>query len=261
MAIKMVRVAFIHPDLGIGGAERLIVDAALALKSAKHSVEIFTAHHDPGHCFGETRDGTLSVNCVGDWLPRHFFQKGYALFAYLRMIYVAFYLVFFSKMTFDVIVCDQVSACIPVLKWGRAKIIFYCHFPDRLLAKRTSWLKKAYRKPIDWLEEKTTGQADKVLVNSNFTAGMFRSAFRSLSNVKPCVLYPSLNFSSFDCAPLELSGVISETATTVFLSINRYERKKNLVLAVEALARLLQILEDEGKPRDRVQPLFQGLFN
>ena len=43
----MVRVAFIHPDLGIGGAERLIVDVALALKSRGHSIHMFTSHHDP----------------------------------------------------------------------------------------------------------------------------------------------------------------------------------------------------------------------
>ena len=29
----MVRVVFLHPDLGIGGAERLIVDCSLALQS------------------------------------------------------------------------------------------------------------------------------------------------------------------------------------------------------------------------------------
>lgn len=257
----MVRVAFIHPDLGIGGAERLIVDAALALTSRGHSVEIFTAHHDPGHCFRETSDGSLSVHCAGDWLPRHFCHKGYALFAYLRIIYVAFHLVFFSKIKFDVVICDQVSACIPVLKWGGAKIIFYCHFPDQLLTKRTTWLKKVYRRPIDWLEEKTTGQADVVLVNSNFTTGVFRSTFTSLNSVDPSVLYPSLNFSAFDCTPIELSGVISETATTVFLSINRYERKKNLTLAVEAFAKLLQSLDLEGEQRDKVQLIMAGGYD
>ena len=29
---------------------------------------------------------------------------------------------------------DQVSCCLPVLRWfGSAKIVFYCHFPDQLL--------------------------------------------------------------------------------------------------------------------------------
>lgn len=58
-----MRVIFIHPDLGIGGAERLVIDAALALKAKGHSVQFVTAHHDQDHCFTETKDGTLDV-CV-----------------------------------------------------------------------------------------------------------------------------------------------------------------------------------------------------
>ena len=234
-----VRVAFVHPDLGIGGAERLVVDAALALKSRGHTVRMFTAHHDPRHCFKETADGTLGVICRGDWLPRHICWKGYALWAYLRMIYLALYIVFFSKMKFDVIICDQVSACIPILRWSRSKILFYCHFPDQLLTTRKSWAKKLYRWPIDALEEYTTGKADEVLVNSNFTSQVFHSTFMSLAHVQPTILYPSLNFAAFDQPPSELENVIPPQAKTIFLSINRYERKKNLPLAIKAFAQLV----------------------
>lgn len=165
----MVHVAFLHPDLGIGGAERAVVDAALALKSRGHTVEFVTAHHDPSHCFMETKDGTFKVTAVGDWLPRSILGRCYALCAYVRMIYAATYLVFFSDIEFDIVFCDQISACVPILKLSQAKILFYCHFPDMLLTQRQSTLKKLYRAPIDWLEEKTTGMAHVILVNSNFT--------------------------------------------------------------------------------------------
>lgn len=153
----MVVVAFIHPDLGIGGAERLVVDAALALKTRGHTVHIFTAHHDSSHCFQETKDGTITVTSKGDWLPRNLFGYFYALFAYIRVIYVALYLVLFSKFQADVVFCDQVSACIPVLKLSKAKVLFYCHFPDQLLTKRQSLAKALYRAPLDFFEEKSTG--------------------------------------------------------------------------------------------------------
>jgi hypothetical protein len=55
---RPLRIAFLHPDLGIGGAERLVVDAALALQQCGHEVSFYTAHHDKAHCFPETRDGT-----------------------------------------------------------------------------------------------------------------------------------------------------------------------------------------------------------
>lgn len=53
--VGKLRVAFLHPDLGIGGAERLVVDAAMAMKARGHDVHFFTPHHDPKHCFPETR--------------------------------------------------------------------------------------------------------------------------------------------------------------------------------------------------------------
>jgi alpha-1,3/alpha-1,6-mannosyltransferase len=50
-------IVFLHPDLGIGGAERLVVDAAVGLQKRGHRVVIFTSHCDPAHCFDEARDG------------------------------------------------------------------------------------------------------------------------------------------------------------------------------------------------------------
>ncbi|KAL3869851.1 hypothetical protein ACJMK2_042480 [Sinanodonta woodiana] len=232
----MVQIVFLHPDLGIGGAERAMIDAALALKSKGHSVQFVTAHHDPSHCFQETKDGTLTVTSVGDWLPRSLFGRFYALFAYIRMIYAAIYLVFFSYIQYQLVICDQISACIPVLKLSKAKIIFYCHFPDMLLTKRESFFKRLYRTPIDWLEEKTTGMAHTVLVNSQFTGQVFRETFTSLTHMKPSILYPIPDFSSFK-KPIDppTEDLIPSKQDAIFLSINRYERKKNLGLAIQAL--------------------------
>ena len=49
-----MRIAFLHPDLGIGGAERLVVDAAVALQQKGHDVKMFTNHYDSSHSFKET---------------------------------------------------------------------------------------------------------------------------------------------------------------------------------------------------------------
>ena len=58
MSVSPKTIVFFHPDLGIGGAERLIIDAAVGLKALGHTVVIFTSHCDPSHCFDEARDGT-----------------------------------------------------------------------------------------------------------------------------------------------------------------------------------------------------------
>ncbi|XP_059473281.1 alpha-1,3/1,6-mannosyltransferase ALG2 [Neocloeon triangulifer] len=246
----MVKVIFLHPDLGIGGAERLVVDAGLALKLKGHQVHFVTSHHDPSHCFSETRDGTLDVTVAGDWLPRSVFGFLFALCAYLRMIFAALYLVFFSNLEPDVVFCDQVSVCVPVLKtFSKAKVLFYCHFPDQLLSKPGGHLKQMYRAPLNWLEETTTGQADVVLVNSKFTSDVFARTFPRLAGITPKVLYPSLNTKFFDTEVAlileEVTGVTLPDDAVVFLSINRYERKKNLGLAILALAHLRKVLDED----------------
>lgn len=55
-------VVFLHPDLGIGGAERLVVDAAVGLQDRGYKVVVFTSHCDPKHCFDEARDGKSSIS-------------------------------------------------------------------------------------------------------------------------------------------------------------------------------------------------------
>ena len=252
------KVAFVHPDLGIGGAERLVVDAAVALVERGHDVQLFTAHHDPGHCFPETRNGTLRVVSRGDFLPRHIFGRFHALFAYLRMIYAALYLTLCSDFAPNVIICDQISACIPFLKWtSRAKIVFYCHFPDQLLTQRKSLMKRLYRKPIDYFEEKTTGMADVILVNSQFTSGIFTHTFKSLRHLKPDILYPSLNTALVDKG-LKVAEEISQDESHEFriLSINRFERKKNLTLALETLAMIRKM-----NPKWKIKLIMAGGFD
>ncbi|CAG0881153.1 unnamed protein product [Darwinula stevensoni] len=242
----MVNVIFLHPDLGIGGAERLVVDAALALQSRGHVVRFITNHHDRDHCFRETYDGTLGVVVVGDWLPRSIFGRCQALCAYIRMIYAALYLILFSGINYEVVFCDQISACIPLFKLSNTRVIFYCHFPDQLLSQRSSTLKMIYRAPLDFLEGWSTGLADLIFVNSNFTASVFHDTFKNLKNVKPQVLYPSLHPATFDLNLSEsIQSIIPSETRHLFLSINRFERKKNLALALHALREIKDILNPE----------------
>lgn len=68
MEEKKQHVVFFHPDLGIGGAERLLIDAAVGLQNRGHKVTVFTSYCDPNHCFDEARDGKQIPYC-GTLLP------------------------------------------------------------------------------------------------------------------------------------------------------------------------------------------------
>nr|XP_048321392.1 alpha-1,3/1,6-mannosyltransferase ALG2-like isoform X1 [Ziziphus jujuba var. spinosa]XP_048321393.1 alpha-1,3/1,6-mannosyltransferase ALG2-like isoform X1 [Ziziphus jujuba var. spinosa] len=181
--------------------------------------------------------GTFPVTVYGAFLPRHIFYCLHALCAYLWCLYVALcVLVMWSS--FDVILADQVSIVIPLVKLKKsAKVLFYCHFPDLLLAQHTTFLRRIYRKPIDFIEEMTTGMADLILVNSKFTASTFASTFKHLDaqGIRPAVLYPAVNVDQFD---------EPSSSKLKFLSINRFERKKNINLAISAFSMLYTLEGD-----------------
>lgn len=217
-----LRIGFIHPDLGIGGAERLVVDAAVSLQQRGHEVVVFTSRHDPARCFEETRDGkslfleaghvsladhggdsyltgTLKVHVLGNSIfPRNFMNSFNIIFASLRQLHLTILLILsiyapfripqVSPLApldrFDVFIVDQLSVCVPILRWiTKSRVVFYCHFPDKLLSggweitsdkvgrakmvpgdersqrrRAPGLLKRLYRWPFDKLEEITTGE-------------------------------------------------------------------------------------------------------
>eukprot|EP00897_Mesotaenium_endlicherianum_P006045 jgi/Mesen1/5469/ME000273S04704 len=269
---KKLRIAICHPDLGLGGAERLIVDAAAELAARGHEVRVFTAHHDPARCFQETVDGSFPVNVYGDFLPRHVLYRLHAVCAYVRCMFVALCMLL-CWPAFDVVIADQVSAVIPILRLRpRTKILFYCHFPDMLLAERASGLRRAYRAPIDWLEETTTGTRALPgplclrLLPGNGSLGTALGPGASLArrHVEPSVLYPAVQIrhveppgaatsatlhsllggkSGGDIGPSAALEGLGGDARGLFLSINRFERKKNIQLAILAFVATLRRLE------------------
>ena len=61
-------------------------------------------------------------------------------------------------------------------------MLFYCHFPDKLLAtNRSSGLMRFYRFFLDFAEEFTTGMATQIVVNSQFTQRIFEESFPMIS--------------------------------------------------------------------------------
>ncbi|KAL2821474.1 hypothetical protein BJX63DRAFT_217371 [Aspergillus granulosus] len=244
-------VTIIHPDLGIGGAERLIIDVALALQKNGHKVTIYTSHRDKSHCFEEARDGTLDVKVRGNTVfPVHIRGRFHVLFAVLRQVHLTWSLLGELAQAKagereEVFIVDQVPACVPLLKVfgprqhqgkGKQRILFYCHFPDQLLARREegssllTTVKTLYRYPFDWFEGWAMSASDRVVANSRFTRGVVRETFggEKLGDVR--VVYPCV-----DTAQKAGEGESSLwNGKKILLSVNRFERKKDLALAIRA---------------------------
>lgn len=293
----MPNITIIHPDLGIGGAERLIVDAALVLQSRGYKVTIYTSHHDPAHCFDETRDGQLDVRVRGNTLfPPHVLGRGHVLMAVLRQLHLVFAVLGELAAASagrvsagdndndsdsdsdgddegegkpeEVFIVDQLAACVPVLKTlgegyspSRQRILFYCHFPDQLLARRDEGsgllrlAKGVYRVPFDWLEGWAVRAADGVVANSTFTRRVVREVLGDMGDVN--VVYPAVDVGP--ASGPEGSGDGNREAEAIWdrkivLSVNRFERKKGIDLAIRAYHGL-------GGERTGRRLVIAGMFN
>lgn len=239
-------IAFLHPDLGIGGAERLVVDAAVGLQKRGHKVTVLTSHCDRRHCFQEARDGTLDVRVRGNTVvPASIRGRLAVLCAILRQVHLILHAVFVSgelspgggdddAAAPDAVFVDQVSAGLPLLRWllPSVPILFYCHFPDLLLAHgRARWWKRLYRRPFDALEAWGLSFADAIVVNSAFTRGVVASTWPELAATRDIkVVYP--------CIDTTVADEDGAKRNRMVLSINRFERKKNIGLAIRAFAGL-----------------------
>ncbi|CAF1914259.1 unnamed protein product, partial [Brassica napus] len=63
--------------------------------------------------------GIFQVTVYGSFLPRHIFYRLHAMCAYLRCLFVAL-CVLLGWSSFDVVLADQVSVVVPLLKLKRS---------------------------------------------------------------------------------------------------------------------------------------------
>ncbi|KAL4262179.1 Alpha-1,3/1,6-mannosyltransferase ALG2 [Pleurotus pulmonarius] len=198
------------PDLGIGGAQRLVVDAALGLQKPWSP---------------QTRDGTLHIRHVVPSFPRSIRVKFHILFAHARQLHLTLHLLLRGGPSYDIYFVAQLST----QTLGQRRI-------------RRGQVRKDERGDSEtsisnWVEELTT---NIILANSRFgTSQVFPTYFRSVPRV-PRVVYPGINISAYEtavdlCDP-DIVRILSDRPT--LLSLNRFEKKKNVALALAAFAQM-----------------------
>ena len=273
-----LRVVFIHLDWGIGGAEQLMLQLCTATKqmeSSSNSIDmhLVTSYCHPEHCFellkrpSTNSDQTNHNNnnyyqylkIYGAWIPSHIlFSKGKALMSTLRLLYIAFRVIHHPVMSnADLIVLDVLPTPLWIFHYfcPKASLLFYCHFPDQLLTRTAvgthpppaSFVRKliqGYRTLLNTLEEQCMIYADTITVNSKFTQHTVRETFTSLSSIDLPILYPALEI------PPDTSSIqYGSKRTNLIVSLNRFERKKNLGLLIEAMAWIQQ----QGPAKNRLK--------
>jgi alpha-1,3/alpha-1,6-mannosyltransferase len=233
-----VNVAFVRPRLGLGGAERLVVDAARELTRRGHRVVIHAPAVRGAPQFDDVGKGAVSLRDAGGFLPTSVFGRLRAPSALLRAAHAALSA---ARAAPDVICCDVVAHVVPLLRRiTRARLVFYCHYPDALLAPAASRAVSGYalyRRPLDALEAAGLRAADRVLVNSRFTAAALR---RLVPSLEPLVVYPGIETARFAAAPAP-----RPSGEAQLLCLARFDPRKGLGLALEALGALRARLAPE----------------
>jgi len=96
----------------------------------------------------------------------------------------------------ETVMIDQVFLPVLLVRLlSPARVIVYCHFPDKLLATRTNVVRKLYRLPFDSLEGLAIACAHDTIVNSTFTSVACATVFPKWLKATPAVLHPSLKGS------------------------------------------------------------------
>jgi alpha-1,3/alpha-1,6-mannosyltransferase len=135
---------------------------------------------------------------------------------------------------------DQLSAAVPLLRflYNNVGVLFYCHFPDQLLAQKgegaLAVLKMGYRVPFNAIEGWSTASSTAIVVNSKFTGTVAKRVFPALSKRDLKVVYPCVDTST----ATQLQRKSMWAGRKLVLSINRFEKKKDVALAVKAFALL-----------------------
>ena len=189
----------------------------------------------------------------GNWLiPATVLRRFKILCAILRQLHLLFAISLngeLRRLQPDVFFLDQLSSAIPILRWRLedVRILFYCHFPDLLLVQgRQKLSKRIWRLGFDWLEGWGMRGADRIVVNSQFTKKVVEGVWngvggkRGVAVVYPCVHIPDPGTEDDQESinePGRGSGGLWR-GKKVLLSINRFERKKDIGLAIKAFANL-----------------------
>ncbi len=236
---------FVRPWLGFGGADRLAIDAALALQAAGWRVEMWVNECRDPDAIPEVANGALTVR-VEKAEGRGRFSR-FRLWRNLRRQRRLLRALRQSSVAPDLFVCDALVHAAAWMRrdWPDARVLAYCHYPDALFPGQWSWPHRVYRWAAARLEERGLAAAHRIVVNSEFTRAAVRQTFPSLRNREISVVHPGTSVVS-------LPPRHAQDSTVTFLAVSRFDPLKNLSLAIAAFTWLREHTAAEEFSRCRL---------
>ena len=220
---------FLHPDLGIGGAERLVLAFSKALREGGWETTFWVNRHEPTRSLAEAAEET--IRCAQTRIPRSLGGRLQYLLALLRLRAA---IKEFSPMVPapDLIIVDVVPHVVPMLRrlYPDSAIAIYCHFPEAAFNRGLCGVgRTVYRNGLDFLEQRAYLAADRILCNSSHTR---LALLRCLPRTDPArveILPPG--------TPVPSCPVPAPTGRNSVFSLGRIHPSKNHRLALEVFAK------------------------
>jgi alpha-1,3/alpha-1,6-mannosyltransferase len=235
---KPLRIALIQPELGPGGSERFVLDAALELKARGHLPAIFTTRFEPALCLEETWGRGLDIRvCPGSFSTGS--GQGWRRVRAMALV---------SAMRRglrnpDVVVCDAHPAAALAARWlTKAAVIQYYRHPGKERSFTASPPATLGDRLDHRLEQISLARAHCILAESHLAVQTFSKTFPDFRGAPPQTLYPGVDPSAYR----EQDGMADmpedpvEAGRIVVLCLDSYTPASNLEEAVEALAVVLK---------------------
>ena len=184
------RAIFVRPRLDVSGADRLVVDAAIALQSRGWQADVAVNFFNPAWTQPEVTSGQVRVTAYGG-IPGWSAAGRMRALSALASQWLLLRRLRRRVPAPDLFVCDVLPhAASAIRRWFPASaVLVYCHFPDRLaVAARGPY--GAYRAAIGRQEDRGMMAAHRLLVNSSYTADAVRRTFPFLPEDRLAIVRP-----------------------------------------------------------------------
>ena len=210
-----------HYDISMRtGAQRLVLALGSVMTGLGHETAYFTTRYDSSKSFPEFGSQKIFVS-PGRQTSFGRFKALNAFFGSRKMVE---YGVQRFKPDFFIFSSNY------YLPMHFKPSLIYCHYPEKLLIRRSDWIRRALHYPVDVEECKGFRSASGVISNSSFT----KNAIKELYGVNSLVAFPGVDLEKFS------RGI--ENDDHFVLTVNRIVPNKNLELAINSIG----VLKSQG---------------
>lgn len=230
----------------LGGAERFVLDMALALRAAGWDARIWVSEHHIAQTFPEARDGRVPVHAASSWIPPGFAGRPRRGLMLARLRLLLWEIARRPGPPALFVVDDPVHIAAWIRRrWPRVPILVHCNYPDAALPPPANAVHRWYRTRLDRLNAEALAAASEVTAISAFSRAAIQRIWPQFASWAVPVLHPGVAMpGSAALRPPGPEGTI--------LCVSRLDPSKRPDLAIAAFGQLRGMLPAEHFARCRL---------